>query len=1026
MKRLFWFLTVMVATQIGGAIHCFGDKINGEDTVAITAADIHDGIRLYIETVSKDNNGDYSGRYMVAYPNIQGENSVQINDALTDGITNSLWQLEATGQNDAIYTDKPTYYLKDLTSGKYFGGTSLTSLKQADKQMVEGKTMAFSFCVLSAADIKNKENITMNTQGNNNAVFFHHSNLLEDGSTTWFRLVRFGGYAKVYFFSTNEYPTHTGYSAMRIYTPDIPNYKKAAAGIAELKSYYDEILPLYQAMSSPTYDDAALTDEQIADLKDALDNADTALETIPSGEDSYYTDLKAALQTVYEKVPFVRGGRSRWLISADSVAAGKQVIFQLNHYVASDGGQYHKYMYVNPSGEDGKNAVMVNGDSIAQATVWELVSAGATDAYTNKLTYYLKDTSTGLYLGTSNELSYIDTSTNTNTNTSNYKQMVDTTDKAYKFSIIDLDEANTLDKNGATLNDYDNPNSVVIQYTYDAGNWMRLARFGGYEQLFCFAHNDQWAGWNMYTAESNYSIAYELATAIADYGSLTFSPVGSDPGEYDKATVESYNDAVSAAKAVSASTTRAQIRALIDNLKTQYDVASALKPNAVTDGYYYIMSALTGVSNEVAYDPNNGNDKVGYHTLDADSKYDVFHIVQTATGQYTVQNLGSGKYVGQAYDDNYVSLVDSVPTATYQRFVYHTQAQYYWNDSGTTYTYYRNNTSARLIGRYYKQNDASAFDAWYLKTVPQSTIDKFNGATYEDSNGSLAATGSISVAGLQSVLEANSDITSIDLTKATLPADLTGESLSDMMRGNQVAYVPEGSVIKGDNIVVGQTCDNLVLADKTTFAPAKTFTATNATITRQLYPGLNTVCLPFSFTASDIKNATDVQIYVYASAGDNTVTFNVADEVEAGQAAIVSIGGTGDEAAQYTITKAAAPIAVTPVEDNVIKGTFTRLTPGEGAYKLNQDGTAFVQTTATSTVLPFRFYMKPPVATSASFSLILSDDDDPTGISDAKGSYTYREIRAVYDAAGHLLQSPKKGINIFRYSDGTTQKIYVK
>lgn len=722
----------------------------------------------------------------------------------------------------------------------------------------------------------------------------------------------------------------------------------------------------------------------------------------------------------------------KYEISASDIKDGLQVYIQL----ANTSEFPDKFLVAYPNNNN-QESVKIN-DALTtdnkDYALWTLVATGNNDVfYTDRPTYYLYNEASKKYYGNSVSASNISPGN---------QRMVDNTDKAYAFSFLTKSEIDEKEPRPGTWTNKRTPmviynndeNEMFVHHSNEDGSWFRLGRYGSYIYVYYYSSSSLTIyGSNqamlVYSAQrpSEYTLREELADAIKDYGGLSLVG-GTNPGEYDAAVVNAYNAAVEAANNVSESATDDEIRAIIDNLKAQYDTVSALQPNPITDGYYYIMCANQSVANMVVYDPKD-KDNVLLHAINTANPdgADIFYISQTASGQYVIQNLGTKRYINRMVDVNNIALTDTMPTATYQQFeIQQTgSGQYYWKDSGTQFYYNKNGTT---LNRYYKFTDLNSVGSWYLRPVAQSIIDSLMpSATYTDTDGNLVATGSVSVAGLQSALEANGDVASIDLTGATLPADLTGESLNAMMSGNQVAYLPEGAALTGNNLVVDGMCANLVLTDKTTFAPAMAFTATTATITRQLYPGLNTVCLPFAFTASDIKGARDVKIYVYESTDDATVTFNTASEVEAGQAAIVSIGGTGDEAAQYTITKSAADIAIQPVKDDVIAGTFVRLTPGEGAYKLNQAGTAFVQTTATSTVLPFRFYLKSGTNGSASFSLVLSDDDDPTGLSTATdGGYTLKEIRGIYDVNGQQLQSPRKGLNIFRFSDGTTRKVYVK
>ena len=1005
MRKNSLFLIVFLAIAlVGGVNPCLADDF---DTVAVKASDVKDGMRLYIKTA---NTGSYPNCYMQAHSTVNNQNSVMINEALTaDNQGNALWTLVSSGKTDAIF-DKPTYYLYNAASDKYYGANNTSSVNSNDKRMVADKANAYDFCLLTADEIPAKQSINtnaMNIYGHSNTVFFHHSN----SDDTWFRLARYGNYNQVYYMSSSEYATNKDWQAMLIYTPDIPNNRKAAEGIKALQDYVDEISANCNAMLSSTYDDVALNKEA---LKTALDNATTALTEMPSGENSYYTDLKAALQSEYGKAPFVAGGSDRWLITADSVKAGKKVIFRFLHDYYNN-SYIDKYMATNPKVTSGQNSVMVTGETKDDATVWELVDANATDPIYSTPTYYLKDTSTGKYLGTTNSLTDINQS---------HKAMVDDITKAYAFTILSAKYVSGIDK--FNLNTYDNDDAVVIQHSNSADSWFRLARYGSYDYLYYFKNNDQFTAWSIFTAETNYSIKEELATAIDEYANLTLT-YGSAPGEYDNTAVLDYNNTVLNAIDISENDSRAAIRNIIDNLKAEYDIVSALEPNPVVTGYYYIVSAQKGTA---VYDPKTENSDPGNVRLqdfNANNKSQMFYIKETEAGSglYDIQNLATSRYIGKRTKDSYVPYYDTPLADLHHRIIYHTQGQFNWIVTGESYYFNPNGSNLNIT---YKGGNASSNTDWYFKRVPDYIIENLNGtAKYENNSGALVATGEITLAGFQSFVNANEGVTSIDLSGATLPESLIVDDIEPLMGFNVVVYLPATATISGRNIVVGNTCSDLVLTDKTAFIPAKTFTAEKVNITRQLYGGLNTVCLPFSFTAADIENATDVKIYVYSSTGDASVTFDEASEVKAGQAALVYISGDEDVPAPYAISKENVEITVSPVDDNVIQGVFDTLKVGAGAYKLNQAGTAFVATTATSTVLPFRFYMKDTKSGSSAYSLIIRDEDDVTGLSDATSAdYSLKEISAIYDAAGRKLQSPKKGVNIFRYADGTTQKVYIK
>ena len=111
----------------------------------------------------------------------------------------------------------------------------------------------------------------------------------------------------------------------------------------------------------------------------------------------------------------------------------------------------------------------------------------------------------------------------------------------------------------------------------------------------------------------------------------------------------------------------------------------------------------------------------------------------------------------------------------------------------------------------------------------------------------------------------NLPMTYVDLTEAKIDADV---ALSDVMAGapkvnNTLVYVAEGATLKGDNVVVGNTVEKLVLADDATFNAPKAFTAKKVSTTRQFETGEKaaaSVILPFAAEAAQIAG----KVYKFA------------------------------------------------------------------------------------------------------------------------------------------------------------------
>jgi hypothetical protein len=953
----------------------------------------------------------YNGKYMVAHPTNANANAVMCDEALTDVGTAAQWVFESAGGYDAIYTDKPLYYLKDVTTGKYYGAaSSTTSINQGDKRMVEGTTLAYTFCLLTADEIKTKEGHNVNSYGNTKAVFIHHSN--SDG--TWFRLSRFGGYTQVYYISSTVYPTNADWYAWNAYAAEEPNSSKAAEGIAALQAYYDEVNGYYAIMTDPTYDDVAFTAAQKTALADALADAKTALDDTPSGENSYYTDLKAQLQAVYEQVPYVEGGKKYWSINASDLTDGSTAIFE-----SAPGTQNSpKFMVANPA-ESGRNAVLCNDEGRIPAAIWQLEATGGYDKiYTDKPTYYLKDVTSGKYFGTTDFSSLSE----------NSKKLVDDKTNAYPFSFLTLEDVKA--KQNINMNGYGNDGAVVIHYSIDADNWVRPCRFGNYNYVFYinstnYPTNTMWPAWNVYTGEQNLSIQDELTEVIAEYGNKVFPNTGSDPGCFDESKVQPYTEAVAAINALTATSTRQEIRTAIDNLKTAYETVNDLGVLPVTDDYYYIESAWSSLAGQNcrACDPNDGTNVVNRKNYNEPDKYAIWQVKETATGQYTVQNLGSGLYVGNQIDANNVTLVSDVPTATYQKFTYDAEGQFKWTDSGTSFTYYIKAYGDNAVGRYYKQA-TSGFDAWYLRRVPAEVIANILGADYTYADGVITTDSEVGLTILKTFIDSKEKVTAVDLTAATLPTGTTAEQLSALVSGtNALIYVSDGRLL-GTNVVSNGYCENLSLLDKTDFAPMEgSLVAGSATITRKLYAGLNTVCVPLDLRVINIP-VEGAKLYTFSGVDGSTITFSETTSVAAGTPCIVELPAT-TVTADYQLTFTDMIMAaITPVNTDKIIGSYTNKDIGEGFYKLDLDD-VFVKTTATSTIKAFRFYLNLGDAASNTFKLSLSSDD-PTGIDSNEQRMENRGQYTIYSADGTKRSTLQKGLNIIRYNNGTSQKILIK
>ncbi len=484
---------------------------------------------------------------------------------------------------------------------------------------------------------------------------------------------------------------------------------------SDLQTYYNEVESNYLLMTDPSYDDAALTAEQKEALAAELEKVKTALDN-GTGD---YAALLAELKAVYEKVPYVEGGKRWWAITIDAVKDGAQMMFE-----CGPTSYRNRFIKAYPESQNG-NSVLCDDEGKSKTMIWEFVATGENDAiYTSKPTYYLKDVTSGKYFGVSDALTSLDPG---------HKRMVDNTDMAFPFCF--LSAADISAQEGVSVNVYGNNDAVFIHHSNADGTWFRLSRFGGYKNVYYistnyYPTNRDWQAWNLYTSETNLNIKEELQQAVEQYCGIDI-PAGDAPGYYSKEQVDAYNNAVAKAKGMTEANSRQEIRNAIDSLVAAYNVANNLAPLPLKDGYYRIKSAYSNFTSQgktmCAFDKGDGY--LGWHTMDASLPENVFKITKTDGGWY-VQNAATDKYVGVAIDDNKITMTDA--PSSIQTFTSQKSAQWKWSNKTTSYTYYVNGSDPGYVGRYYSQG-LNAFDSWQFENVDSAWVESVTIGVAKDS-----------------------------------------------------------------------------------------------------------------------------------------------------------------------------------------------------------------------------------------------------------------------------------------------------
>ena len=450
----------------------------------------------------------------------------------------------------------------------------------------------------------------------------------------------------------------------------------------------------------------AFTAEQKAALSAELGKVKAALDGNTTAD---YAALKAELKAVYDKCPLVAGGKKWWAITIDDLKDGATVMFE-----CGPTDFRNKFMKAYPDNNNG-NSVMCNDEGKSSSEIWQLVATGGNDAiYTDKPTYYLKDVTSGKYLGVSDALTSTDPG---------HKRMVENTEMAYPFCFLTASEIKA--KENHDMNVYGNNDAIFIHHSNADGTWFRLSRFGAYKHVYYINNaNNSWQAWNIYTGEGNYNKFSEVQQAINDYGSLCV-PAGDAPGYYSKEEATAYNNALAAAKAVTKANTRAEMQTAIDNLKTAYDVAKSLTPIQITEGYYRLISAYDKIVNDgkkvCAYDCGDGY--LGYHILNASNDENIFKFTKAEKGWY-IQNFATGKYVGMPTDGNEVNVIDE-GTVTQAFHLRENSIQWTWTCPDYKYpnfTYTAHVNYQGYVGRYWPQG-VGGFDSWVFEKVDVNYVD---------------------------------------------------------------------------------------------------------------------------------------------------------------------------------------------------------------------------------------------------------------------------------------------------------------
>ena len=261
-------------------------------------------------------------------------------------------------------------------------------------------------------------------------------------------------------------------------------------------------------------------------------------------------------------------------------------------------------------------------------------------------------------------------------------------------------------------------------------------------------------------------------------------------------------------------------------------------------------------------------------------------------------------------------------------------------------------------------------------------------------------------------------ITSIDMRGTTTK----NVDVNAMRGGHSNVLVFADEAYNADNIVANKNCANLVLTNAQPFATPEDFTAEKVSITRQVYAGNNTLCLPFYVSMEEL-GAQAIATYTGKEEKDGKtfINFDKKPHVDANIPFIAQF----DEAKE-TLTFTNKGVVNTPAEmGNPFTGTYT---PGSATdkYGLNANG-LFQKGGETAKINAFSAYLI-LTEVQAAKPILLAIGGQTTGINAATIANGNETVK-VYNLQGCLVATAKS-LNDLHLANGVyivnNKKVIVK
>ena len=268
----------------------------------------------------------------------------------------------------------------------------------------------------------------------------------------------------------------------------------------------------------------------------------------------------------------------------------------------------------------------------------------------------------------------------------------------------------------------------------------------------------------------------------------------------------------------------------------------------------------------------------------------------------------------------------------------------------------------------------------------------------------------------------NNNLTYVDLSGIKVSKELTYNTLCNGMNENTLYDLPVNSPIRGNNIIKGGKCKNLIITDKEPLHIVSPFMANHVSYQREMPTGdWDTSCLPFTLISND-----SIQYYSLVSVNDDILTFALADSVMPGMPCLIHKNHSGNlihiDLNNSTLIETAKECTIGDLTYKGVMKAPEILTIGNSCFYFSQD--KFMACNETDiTAYPFRAYIMAGETPYQSFSI--NTTDHPLNILKHL-DFNNGTIISIHDSKELQNKTLQQGLNLIGLDDGKIEKVVFK